>query len=63
MIGVEFSTAEIASVVEEACFQKGLLVLGCGDKALRMSPPLMIDRGQVETGLRLFSEVVAEVAH
>jgi 4-aminobutyrate aminotransferase len=62
MIGVEFSIPEIASQVEEACFQKGLLALGCGDKAIRMSPPLMIERGQVETGLRLFSEVVAEVA-
>jgi 4-aminobutyrate aminotransferase len=63
MIGVEFSTPEIAHAVEEACFHRGVLVLGCGDKAIRMAPPLMIDRAQAETGLRLFSDVVAEVVH
>jgi 4-aminobutyrate aminotransferase len=62
MIGVEFSTPELAAAVEEACFHKGLLVLGCGDKAIRMSPPLLIDRAQAATGLRLFAEAVAEVA-
>jgi 4-aminobutyrate aminotransferase len=62
MIGVEFSTPEIAHAVEEASFQKGVLVLGCGDKSIRMSPPLMIDRAQAETGLRLFADAVAEVA-
>jgi 4-aminobutyrate aminotransferase len=62
MIGIEFSTPEIAHAVEEACFHKGVLVLGCGDKAIRMSPPLMIDRTQAETGLRLFAEAVAEVS-
>ena len=63
MIGIEFSTPEIAHAVEEACFHKGVLVLGCGDKAIRMAPPLMIDRAQAETGLRLFSDAVAEVVH
>jgi 4-aminobutyrate aminotransferase len=61
MIGVEFTTPEIAHAVEEASFHKGVLVLGCGDKSIRMSPPLMIDRAQAEAGLRLFSEAVAEV--
>ena len=62
MIGVEFATPEIASAVEERCFERGLLVLGCGDKTVRMSPPLTIGREQVEAGLRVFSEVVAEAA-
>ena len=62
MIGVEFATAQIASAVEEECFRRGLLVLGCGDKTVRMSPPLTIERAQVDAGLRLFSEVVAGAA-
>ncbi len=62
MIGVELATPALATAVEEACFQRGLLVLGCGDKAVRMSPPLLIERAQVESGLHVFSEVIDEVS-
>jgi 4-aminobutyrate aminotransferase len=62
MIGVEFDTADHAHAVEDACFQKGLLVLGCGDKTIRMSPPLLLNREQAASGLRLFEDAVREVA-
>jgi 4-aminobutyrate aminotransferase len=62
MIGVEFATPEIARAVERACFERGLLVLGAGDKAVRMSPPLVIRAEQVETGVRLFEEACNSVA-
>jgi 4-aminobutyrate aminotransferase len=62
MIGVELATPALATAVEEGCFQRGLLVLGCGDKAVRMSPPLLIERAQIEAGLSVFSEVIDEVS-
>jgi 4-aminobutyrate aminotransferase len=62
MIGVEFTTPELAAAVEHSCFHKGLLVLGCGDKAVRMSPPLTIGREQVESGLEIFAAAVAEAS-
>ncbi len=56
MIGVELKTADVADAVAHACYERGLLVLGCGEKAIRLSPPLIIDEEQVDTAARIFAE-------
>ena len=62
MIGVGFPDHDVADAVEKAAFRRGLLVLGCGDDAIRLSPPLVFRRDQADTALRVFEEAVAEVA-
>jgi 4-aminobutyrate aminotransferase len=62
MIGIEFADHDTAAAVEDACFRRGLLVLGAGDSALRMSPPLVLREDQAEAGLRIFEEALDEVA-
>ncbi len=62
MIGIEFADHDTAAAVEDACFRRGLLVLGAGDSALRMSPPLVLREDQAEVGLRIFEEALDEVA-
>jgi 4-aminobutyrate aminotransferase len=62
MIGIQFPDHDVMSAVEQAAFRKGLLVLGCGDDVIRMSPPLVIRRDQVDTALEVFEEAVAEVS-
>ncbi|MEX2406637.1 MAG: aminotransferase class III-fold pyridoxal phosphate-dependent enzyme, partial [Actinomycetota bacterium] len=62
MIGIQFPDHDHMAAVEQAAFRKGLLVLGCGDDVIRMSPPLVIRRDQVETALEVFEEAVAEVS-
>ncbi len=61
MIGIGFPDHEHATRVEEAAFHRGLLLLGCGDDAIRMSPPLVLRRDQAESALEIFEEAVAEV--
>ncbi len=61
MIGVEFEGHDTANAVELNAFHKGLLMLGCGDNAIRMSPPLVFRHDQAETALSIFEEAVAEV--
>ncbi len=41
----------------QACFQKGLLLLTCGETALRFCPPLCITAKQVETALAILKDV------
>jgi hypothetical protein len=48
-------------IVREA-FSRGLLLLGCGENGIRVSPPLCINHVQLEVGLDVFDEVVATVA-
>jgi 4-aminobutyrate aminotransferase len=62
MIGIQFPDHDVMSAVEQSAFRKGLLVLGCGDDVIRMSPPLVIRRDQVDTALEVFEEAVAEVS-
>lgn len=41
------------------CFERGLVMLGCGAHTLRFCPPLCITRDELEAGLKVFEEAVA----
>ena len=41
-------------------FDKGLLLLGCGESAIRFCPPLCVTAEQVDTALRMLGKVLAE---
>jgi 4-aminobutyrate aminotransferase len=43
-------------------FEKGLLVLGCGENSIRFSPSLSVDSSEIDTCLSIFEESVREVA-
>ena len=62
MIGVEFRSAELAERVQQRAFERGLLVLECGESTVRVSPPLVITREQAATALRIFAAVVESSA-
>jgi 4-aminobutyrate aminotransferase len=47
------------AVVQEA-FRRGLLMLGCGECALRFCPPLCINAKQVQTALQILGAVLAD---
>ncbi|MEW6368607.1 MAG: acetyl ornithine aminotransferase family protein [Acidobacteriota bacterium] len=69
MIGVEFvrnrTTKERAKKergeIVQACFKRGLLVLGCGENSLRFCPPLVVNKEEATRALTLFEEALAEV--
>lgn len=69
MIGVELvrdrvtkeRAAEERNAVVQAAFRRGLLLLGCGENTLRLCPPLVIDRQQVESALHILEEALEEV--
>jgi 4-aminobutyrate aminotransferase len=62
MIGVELRTEELADKVAQACYASGLLVLECGEKAIRLSPPLVITEAQADVAARLFTEACKSAA-
>jgi 4-aminobutyrate aminotransferase len=55
MIGVELATPELADAVANLCFRRGLLVLECGKKAIRLSPPLIITEEQARATADVFA--------
>ena len=62
MIGIDFGEHDTADAVEKECFRRGLLVLGAGDSAVRIAPPLVIRPEQAEAGLVVFEEACTEVS-
>jgi 4-aminobutyrate aminotransferase len=62
MIGVELATPALTDAVALGCYQRGLLVLECGDKAIRISPPLIITAAQAEICARVFAEACRAAA-
>jgi 4-aminobutyrate aminotransferase len=46
--------------IVQTAFQQGLLLLGCGESAVRFCPPLCIDTDQVETALQIIGRLMAE---
>jgi 4-aminobutyrate aminotransferase len=69
MIGVELvkdpvtkeKAIEERNRVIQACFEKGLLILGCGENVIRLIPPLIITKGEADTALTILEEVLQKI--
>jgi 4-aminobutyrate aminotransferase len=67
MLGVEFVTdketlkpaPELRDRIEMACFERGLIILGCGANTIRWSPPLILTKENVDVALEIFDEAIA----
>ncbi|HPZ54477.1 MAG TPA: acetylornithine transaminase [Bacillota bacterium] len=60
MVGIELKEAKAAAVLA-ACRKKGLLVHCAGDKTLRLLPPLIIEKSDVDEALRILCGVLFEL--
>lgn len=56
MQAVEFTDPEKRQTVLRRCFERGLVLLGCGDSAIRFIPPLIVTREHVDVAVELFEE-------
>ena len=54
--------ATLRDRITREAFQRGLILLGCGESCIRFCPPLCINQTQVEVGLEVFEETVATVS-
>src|ERR1700744_6336472 len=69
MIGVEIvksqQTRESAPALRDRivslAFEKGLLLLGCGETTIRLAPPLIVNEHEAKIGLDIFEECLAQV--
>lgn len=50
-----------AEEVLNKCFKRGLLILSCGESVVRLMPPLMICREELDSGLEILSSVMKSV--
>lgn len=68
MIGIEFvkdhetkeRAVDLRNHLVQRAFEMGLLLVPCGTNAVRMTPPLNIERPLVEEGLAIFEKALTE---
>jgi 4-aminobutyrate aminotransferase len=68
MVGLEFVKSqktrephpEARNKVVQRAFEQGLLVLGCGESTLRLMPPLIVERDQVDFALNVLDRCISE---
>jgi 4-aminobutyrate aminotransferase len=68
MIGVEISRdreatepwTELRDKIVVECFNHGLVIQGAGESAVRFSPPLIVDREQVDFAVRIFEAALSD---
>lgn len=68
MIGVELvknrktrePDGQAAHEIAQMAFRKGLLLLPCGENVIRFSPPLIINKAQVDIAVEIFSEALSQ---
>jgi len=58
LLAVEFDTEERRDAVQQAAFQCGLLLLGCGEKTIRVLPPLDVTEREISLTVDLLTDAV-----
>ncbi|HKE84760.1 MAG TPA: aminotransferase class III-fold pyridoxal phosphate-dependent enzyme, partial [Vicinamibacterales bacterium] len=56
----ERATRERDAVVQD-CFRRGLLVLGAGQNAIRLCPPLVLTKEQADTAIKILDQALTSV--
>ena len=70
MIGVDFEKTDgshapdamVRDRVMQICFEKGLLLLSCGESTLRFCPPLIVTPKETKTAVEIFDAAVMAAA-
>jgi 4-aminobutyrate aminotransferase len=58
MLAIEFKTSEQAGQLVQSAFEKGLLLLTAGSRAVRISPPLVLNPEEAATGLEIIASAL-----
>jgi len=58
MLAVELKTPELANRLVQSAFERGLLLLTAGARAVRISPPLVLTEDEAATGLEIIASAL-----
>jgi 4-aminobutyrate aminotransferase len=70
MIGVELvedrlsrkPAHDLRDRIVDLAFQRGLLLLGCGENTIRLCPPLIVSQQEMDVALDILEDCLAECA-
>ena len=62
MIGIDLPDHDTAEALQEALFRRGLLTLTCGERTMRLAPPLVVTIEQADTAVEILRDALAFLA-
>jgi len=62
MVGFDLISHDAAVALEQECFRRGLLVLTCGRRGIRLAPPLIVTAEQAQIALSIVGDACQAVA-
>jgi L-lysine 6-transaminase len=61
MCAMDFPTKEDRDLFRQKCYENGLILLGCGEKTVRVRPALNLTKAEVDEGTTLLRKAIEEV--
>jgi L-lysine 6-transaminase len=62
LCAIDLDTAQSRDQLRGKAYDDGLILIGCGDRSIRFRPPLNITKSDIDEGLRIIREALAEIA-
>ena len=62
MIGIDLPDHDTAEALQEALFRRGLLTLTCGERTMRLAPPLVVTIEQADVAIEILRDALAFLA-
>ncbi len=62
LCAIDLDTAQSRDQLRSKAYDEGLILIGCGDRAIRFRPPLNISRKELDDGLRIIHEALIEIS-
>jgi len=61
MCAIDFETTEMRNKVREKCYEKGMIILPCGERSLRFRPTLTVTKKEIDLALSILADAFREV--
>jgi L-lysine 6-transaminase len=59
---IDIESKERREVLKTKAYDKGLILIGCGERTIRFRPPLNISHGEVDEGIAILRSCLKEIA-
>jgi L-lysine 6-transaminase len=54
-------TPELRTKIRTRCFERGLMILPCGERSIRFRPPLNVTLEEIDEGIDIIRRSISEV--
>lgn len=54
----DLNTPDERNKLKNSCYDKGLIILGCGEKSMRFRPPLNISKSEIDLGISIIKSAL-----